>query len=79
MRVNIELNLNDINESSVLMFLNNELRSDSLQILTHKKICNKDNNCFTKKIEDNFSSEVKEKILTTARLIKIEEAKKEKK
>ena len=60
-------------------FLNNELRSDSLQILTYKKICNKDNNCFTKKIEDNFSSEIKEKILTTARLIKIEEAKKEKK
>lgn len=32
MRVNIELNLDDINESSVLMFLNTELRLNVVQL-----------------------------------------------
>ena len=43
-------------------FLNNDVRSDSLQIISHK-----------------FSNEIKEQILNAARLLKIEETKKEKK
>lgn len=30
-------------------FLNNELRSDSLEVSVHKKICDNENNCITQK------------------------------
>jgi hypothetical protein len=62
-----------------IRFLNNELRSESLQITTHKKICDRDLKCVTKKMDNKFSNEIKEQILTQARVLKIEETKKEKK
>ena len=58
-------------------FLGNELKSSSIQILGHKKTCDENNKCFTKKIENNISEEIKNSIISTARLIKIEENKKE--
>lgn len=61
-----------------ITFLSSELRSDSIQVLAFKKICNNQNNCITKKVEGNFNNEIKESILNTARLIKIEEQKKSK-
>ena len=60
-------------------FLNNELRSDSIQIISHKKICEEINNkCSIEKMSEKFSSDIKENILITARKMKIEESKKEK-
>jgi hypothetical protein len=60
-------------------FLDNELRSTSVQILGHKKTCDNNGKCFTKKIDDKISEEIKSSIISAARLIKIEDSKKEKK
>jgi hypothetical protein len=60
-------------------FLNNELRSDSIDVIVHKKNCESFENCRTIKLQNNFSNQLKDNILSVARLIRIEEAKKEKK
>ena len=60
-------------------FLNNEVRSDSLEINVYKKVCETFDKCKTIKMKNNFPNELKENILSVARLMKIEEAKKEKK
>jgi citrate lyase gamma subunit len=60
-----------------IKFLSNELRSDSVQVNVHKKTCENINNCIVSKLENKFSSEIKEKILLTARSMKIEESKKD--
>ncbi len=62
-----------------IRFLNNELRSDSIQVTAHKKICDSSDKCTNSTIDQKFSETVKENIITSARLLKIEEAKKEKK
>ena len=62
-----------------IKFLSNELRSDSVQIIAHKKICNLNDRCVTSKLGDSFSAKIKDSILTEARSLKIEDAKKEKK
>ena len=60
-------------------FLSNEIRSDSIEISAHKKICNNNERCTITKIENNLANEIKDKILLNARAIRIEESKKEKK
>jgi hypothetical protein len=60
-------------------FLNNELRSDSIEIIAHKRICETLDKCVVSKLNNNFSNDVKDNILSAARSLKIEEAKKEKK
>ena len=60
-------------------FLNNELRADSIQITSHKKICGDDGKCTTKKLDDKFSSDIKDSIVASARSLRIEDSKKEKK
>jgi hypothetical protein len=60
-------------------FLNNEVRSDSLEINVYKKVCETADKCKTIKMTNNFPNQLKENILSVARLMKIEEAKKEKK
>ena len=60
-------------------FLSNELRSDSIQITTHKKICENDGKCTTKRLDDKFSSDIKDSIIASARSQRIEDSKKEKK
>jgi hypothetical protein len=62
-----------------VQFLNNELRSDSIKIVAHKKICENINKCSNLEIDQQFASSVKESIINSARLLKIEETKKEKK
>ena len=62
-----------------IRFLSNELRSDSIQITTHKKICENDGKCTTKRLDDKFSSDIKDSIITSARSQRIEDSKKEKK
>ena len=60
-------------------FLSNEVRSDSIEVLIHKKVCDSNNKCITTKMDKNFTSEIKDKILVSARQMKIEESKKENK
>ena len=62
-----------------VQFLNNELRSDSIKITAHKKICDNANQCSNSVVDQNFANSIKENIITSARSLKIEEAKKEKK
>jgi hypothetical protein len=57
-------------------FKSSDLRTDSINIIGHKKTCGLDGNCKIQKISENFAAEIKEKIITTARLLKIEEEKK---
>jgi hypothetical protein len=62
-----------------VQFLNNELRSDSIKIIAHKKICDNVDRCSNSTLDQNFANSIKDNIITAARTIKIEEAKKEKK
>ena len=62
-----------------VQFLNNELRSDSIKITAHKKICETLERCSNSTLDQNFASSIKESIIASARTLKIEEAKKEKK
>ena len=60
-------------------FLNNELRSDSIKVTTHKKICESADKCSNTVMDQKFSDNIKDSIIASARALKIEEAKKEKK
>lgn len=62
-----------------VQFLNNELRADSIKITAHKKICETIERCSNSTLDQNFANSIKESIITSARTLKIEEAKKEKK
>jgi hypothetical protein len=59
-----------------IRFLNNEIRSDSLQVLTQKKTCDANGKCLISQGNEIFSKNIKDSILNSARLIKIEESKK---
>ena len=60
-------------------FLNNQLRSDSINIIAHKRICEENTTkCKTIKLDDKFNSEIKDTILTSARTLRIEEEKSKK-
>lgn len=73
-----DLNSNEQIKVSI-RFLNNEIRSDSIEVLVHKKVCDTNNKCTTTKLDKGFTSEIKDKILFSARQMKIEESKKENK
>ena len=60
-------------------FVNNELRSDSIIVTAHKKVCDNLDKCANSAIDQKFSNSIKESIISSARALKIEEAKKEKK
>jgi hypothetical protein len=62
-----------------VQFLNNELRSDSIKITAHKKICETIERCSNSTLDQNFGNSIKDSIIASARILKIEEAKKEKK
>ena len=62
-----------------IQFLSNELRSDSIKITAHKRICDNINRCINSAIDQKFNDDIKENIISTARSLKIEEAKKDKK
>ena len=51
-------------------FLTNEIRSDSLNIQIHKKVCNNQNNCKISKIENSLNSEIRFAILKKAAQLK---------
>ena len=62
---------NNVDESIkiTIRFLDNEIRSDSLKILVHQKICKKENNCLTKSINSNLVDELKVAILRNAAVL----------
>jgi hypothetical protein len=62
-----------------VQFLNNELRSDSIKVTAHKRICENVDKCSNLVVEQKFIDTVKDNIIEVARSLKIEEAKKEKK
>ncbi len=62
-----------------VQFLNNELRSDSIKVTAHKRICENVDKCSNLVVEQKFIDTVKDNIITVARSLKIEEVKKEKK
>ena len=47
-------------------FLSNEIRSDSIRVDVHEKICNSQNNCTTNLIKTNISNDIKVAILKKA-------------
>ena len=53
-------------------FLSNEIRADGIDIIVHKKVCTKFQNCTTKKIKSSLENEVKSAILTKAVMIEKE-------
>ena len=53
-----------------IRFLSNEIRSDGIQVLLHKKICNTNNSCTINKINNTLSFEIKDTILRKAALMK---------
>ena len=62
-----------------IQFLNNELRSDSIKITAHKKICESTDRCSNSTLDQNFANSIKESIIASARTLKIEDTKAEKK
>ena len=60
-------------------FLNNELRSDSIKITAHKRICETTERCSNSTLDRNFANSIKDSILDTDSTLKIEEEKKKKK
>ncbi len=58
-------------------FLSNELKSSSIVVAGHKKICDAAGKCFVEKLDNKFTDEIKESVISTAREIKIEESKKD--
>ena len=60
-------------------FLTNEIRSDGLKIVVHKKRCNVQQNCAVKKISSNLEHELRVAILRKAVLFEEEETKGKKK
>jgi hypothetical protein len=57
-------------------FLSNELKSSSVIVTGHKKICDDLGKCFVEKLNNKFTDEIKESVISTARELKIEDSKK---
>ena len=47
-------------------FLSNEIRSDGINIIIHKRVCNESNICSTSKISSSLEKEIKDTILNLA-------------
>ena len=56
-----------------IRFLTNEIRSDAINVIIHKKACNAQNNCKITKIDNDLNSEIKFEILKKAAEIKNED------
>ena len=56
-------------------FLTNEIRSDAIIIIIHKKVCDSLNNCKITKINNNLNAEIKFEILKKAAQLNSEDVK----
>ena len=61
-----------------IKFVSNEIRSDSIEIIAHKKNCETLDKCQTTLLGKNFSQEIKDSIISNARVLRIEDEKKKK-
>ena len=59
-----------------IRFFSTELRSESIQVISYKKICENNNECSNLAGNENFNKEIKALIINNARQIRIEENKK---
>ena len=59
-----------------IRFFSTELRSESIQVVSYKKICESNNVCNNLAGNENFNKEIKDLIINSARQIRIEENKK---
>jgi hypothetical protein len=59
-----------------IRFVSTELRSESIQVISYKKICESNNECLNIAGNENFNKEIKDLIINSARQIRIEENKK---
>jgi len=59
-----------------IRFFSTELRSESVQVVSYKKICESNNECSNLAGNENFNKEIKDLIINSARQIRIEENKK---
>jgi hypothetical protein len=59
-----------------IRFFSTELRSESIQVISYKKICENNNECSNLTGNENFNKEIKDLIINSARQIRIEENKK---
>tara|TARA_B100000963_G_C22478464_1_gene603529 strand:- start:288 stop:812 length:525 start_codon:yes stop_codon:yes gene_type:complete len=60
-----------------IRFLSNEIRSDSLKIVVHKKVCSSNNNCSTSLLKNSkINEELRSSILKKAALFKIKDKEK---
>ena len=62
-----------------IRFLTNEIRSDAIGVIIHKKVCSSQNNCKINKINNELNSEIKLAILKKAAQIENEDVAKTKK
>jgi len=74
---------NSINDESIkisIRFLSNEVRSESLKIIVHKKVCKKNSNCTIKILDGStISKELRTTIIRKAALLEVEAKNKNKK
>jgi hypothetical protein len=59
-------------------FLSNDLRSESIIVNSFKRICEPNGMCANSSVSENINQEIKNSIITNARLLKIEETKNKK-
>jgi hypothetical protein len=59
-------------------FLSNDLRSESIVVSSFKRICEPNGICTNSSVNENINKEIKDSIITNARLLKIEETKNKK-
>ena len=59
-----------------IRFFSTELRSESIQVTSYKKICETNNECNNVAGNESFNKEIKDLIINSARQIRIEENKK---
>ena len=52
-----------------IRFLSNEIRADGIKIIVHKKLCNTQQNCTTKKVKSVLENELKAEILKEAAIL----------
>jgi hypothetical protein len=55
-----------------IQFNSNELATNSVSVISHKRICDL-GNCQTTQLDDNFNAKIKDAILAKARLLKIQQ------
>jgi hypothetical protein len=69
---------NTVNDSLkfTIRFLSNEIRSDSLKIIIHKKTCKIQSNCIVQKIESKLEGTIRSEIIAKAVLLEAASKKK---